>query len=56
MAKVGDKQFYTELGKVIRPDVRIDNPAGQWNYLEVRVEDGVVSYVAQRRTTVDRYP
>ncbi len=26
MAKVGDKQFYTELGKVIRPDVRMDNP------------------------------
>ncbi len=56
MAKVGDKQFYTELGKVIRPDVRMDNPTGQWNYLEVRVEDGVVSTSLNGRTTVDRYP
>lgn len=56
MAKVGDKQFYPELGKVIRPTVRMDNPAGQWNYLEVRVEDGVVSTWLNGRTTIDRYP
>lgn len=56
MEKLGDKQFYPELGKVIRPTMRMDNPTGQWNYLEVRVENGVVSTWLNGRSTVDRYP
>lgn len=56
MAKLGDKQFYPELGKVIRPNIRMDNPPGQWNYLEVRVENGFVSTTLNGRPTVERYP
>lgn len=44
------------MGKAIRPDVRMDNPPGQWNYLEVRVEDNVVSMWLNGRTIIDRYP
>ena len=40
MASEGGRQYYPELGKVVRPISRMDNPAGQWNYLEIRVEDG----------------
>ena len=56
MASDGKKQYYTELGKVIRPTSRMDNPPGQLNYLDVRVEDGVVSTWLNGRPTVDRYP
>lgn len=55
-AKIGDVTHYSELGKVIRPINRMDNPAGQWNYLDVRVENGVVSTWLNGRPTVDRYP
>ena len=48
--------MYPELGKVIRPNVRMDNPPGQWNYLEVRVEGGFVSTSLNGRPTVERYP
>lgn len=41
---------------MIRPIVRMDNPPGQWNYLDVRVEDGVVTTWLDGRPTVDRYP
>jgi hypothetical protein len=56
MASDGKTQYYPELGKVIRPITRMDNPTGQWNYLEIRVEDGVVSTWLNGRPTVDRYP
>jgi len=56
MATEGNKSYYTELGKVIRPIIRMDNPPGQWNYLEILVEDGVVSTKLNGRPTVDRYP
>lgn len=56
MASAGGKQYYPELGKVIRPIVRMDNPPGQWNYLEVLVENGVVSTTLNGRPAVDRYP
>ena len=52
----GKTRYYTELGKVIRPITRMDNPAGQWNYLDIEVEDGVVSTWLNGRPTVDRYP
>ncbi len=45
-----------DLGKVVRPEVRMDNPAGQWNYLEIRVENNVVSVWLNGRATIDRYP
>ena len=56
MATEGTTRYYPELGKVIRPSVRMDNPPGQWNYLDVRVENGVVSTWLNGRTAVDRYP
>ena len=56
MASDGKKQYYPELGKVIRPISRMDNPPGQMNYLELRVEHGVVSTWLNGRPTVDRYP
>jgi hypothetical protein len=56
MASDGKKQYYPEIGKVVRPMIRMDNPPGQWNYLEVRVEEGVVSTWLNGRPTVDRYP
>jgi len=56
MASDGKKEYYPELGKVVRPVVRMDNPPGQWNYLDVRIENGVVSTWLNGRTTVDRYP
>lgn len=45
-----------DLGKVVRPVARMDNPSGRWNYLEVRVEKNVVSVWLNGRTTIDRYP
>jgi hypothetical protein len=45
-----------ELGKAVRPAIRMDNPQGHWNYLEIRLENNVVSTWLNGRTTVDRYP
>jgi hypothetical protein len=45
-----------DLGKVVRPAVRMDNPTGHWNYLDVRVENNVVSVWLNGRITIDRYP
>jgi hypothetical protein len=45
-----------DLGKAVRPTVRMDNPQGHWNYLEIRLEDNVVSTWLNGRATVDRYP
>ena len=50
------KKNIQDLGKVIRPAVRMDNPQGQWNYLEIRVENNVVSAWLNGQTTIDRYP
>lgn len=50
------KKNIQDLGKVVRPAVRMDNPSGQWNYLDVRVEHNVVSVWLNGRTTIDRYP
>lgn len=47
---------HQELGKVIRPIVRMDNPPGQWNYLDLRIENNVVSVWLNGRPTIDRYP
>lgn len=52
----GKTQWYSELGQVLRPSVRMDNPPGQWNYLEILLENGVVSTWLNGRSTVDRYP
>lgn len=54
-AYVPAKKNMQELGKVVRPDVRMDNPQGHGNYLEVRVEQNVVTTWLNRRVTVDRY-
>jgi hypothetical protein len=45
-----------DLGKAVRPAARMDNPTGQWNYLDVRVENNVVSTWLNGVVTVDRYP
>jgi len=45
-----------EMGKAIPPSMRMENPSGQWNYLEARVENHVVSVWLNGRTTIDRYP
>lgn len=50
------KKNIQDLGKVIRPIVKMDNPQGQWNYLEIRVENNVVSSWLNGQATVDRYP
>lgn len=50
------KKNIQDLGNVVLPAVRMDNPAGQWNYLDVRVENNVVSVWLNGRTTIDRYP
>lgn len=47
---------YSELGRAIRPEMRTDDPAGQWNDLDVKVEDGGVSTWLNGRPTVDRHP
>lgn len=56
MASDGGREYYPELGKVVRPISRMDNPPGQWNYLEIRVENGAVSTWLNGRPTIDRYP
>lgn len=45
-----------DLGKAVRPIIRMDNPQGHWNYLEVLLEDNIVSVNLNGRTTIDRYP
>lgn len=55
-AYVPAKGNLQDLGKVIRPEMRMDNPQGHWNYLEVRVEDNVVTTWLNGRVAVDRYP
>lgn len=45
-----------DLGKVVRPQVRMDNPQGHWNHLEVRIENNVVTTWLNGRVTVDAYP
>ena len=44
-----------DLGKAVRPLVRMDNPPGQWNYMDVLVENSIVSVWLNGRTTIDRY-
>jgi len=36
--------------------MRMDNPQGFWNYLEIRVEDNIVTTWLNGRIAVDRYP
>lgn len=55
-ANAGSVRYYPELGKAVRPIRRMDHPAGQWNYLEIRVEHDVVSTWLNGSPTVDRYP
>jgi hypothetical protein len=55
-AYVPAKKNIQDLGKALRPSVRMDNPPGEWNYLDVRLENNVVSTWLNGRSTVDRYP
>jgi hypothetical protein len=52
----GVRHGQPDLGKAVRPLVRMDNPTGHWNYLDVRIENNVVSVCLNGRTTIDRYP
>lgn len=55
-AYVPAKKNLDDLGKAVRPQIRMDNPQGHWNYLDVRVERDVVSVWLNGRTTIDRFP
>ena len=55
-AYVPAKKNIQDLGKALRPSVKMDNPPGEWNFLDVRLENNVVSTWLNGRTTVDRYP
>ena len=44
-----------DLGKAVRPLVRMDNPPGQWNYIDILVENNVVSVWLNGQTTINRY-
>ena len=55
-AYVPAKKNLQDLGKVVRPEARMDNPQGHWNYLEVRVENNIVTTWLNGRIAVDHYP
>jgi hypothetical protein len=55
-ARAGSVQYYPALGKAVRPIRRMDHAAGRWNYLEVRVQNDVISTRLNGRPTVDRRP
>ncbi len=44
-----------DLGKAVRPILRMDSPPGQWNYIDVLVENDVASVWLNGRMTINRY-
>lgn len=55
-AYVPAKKNIQDLGKALRPSMKMDHPPGEWNFLDVRLENNVVSTWLNGRSTVDRYP
>ncbi len=51
----GMRHGQPDLGKAVRPLVRMDNPPGHWNYIDVLLENHIVTVWLNGRTTINRY-